>query len=89
MRESITAAAAIKDATTDHLSDWDWWYHQPHPLCAILFNTPFVPSFSTPSTVTWLRTRELHGPAYYHVGSPVDPGYEEQMRAMYGREEVD
>jgi hypothetical protein len=45
-------------------------------------NTPFIPSVSTPST--GLRTRELHGPGYYHVGSPADPGYAEQMRAMYG-----
>ena len=50
-------------------------------------NTSFVLSLSTPSTE--LRTRELHGPSYYHVGSPADPGYAEQMRAMYGREEVD
>ncbi len=42
-------------------------------------NTPFVPPLSTPST--GLRTRELHGPGYYHVGSPADPGYAEQMRA--------
>ena len=27
------------------------------------------------------RTRELHGPKYYHVGSPADPGY--------AREDVD
>jgi len=45
-------------------------------------NTPFIPPLSTPST--GLRTRELHGPGYYHVGSPADPGYAEQMRAMYG-----
>ena len=53
-------------------------------------NTPFIPPLSTPST--GLRTRELHGPVYYHVGSPADPGYAEQMRAMYGisgREDVD
>ena len=36
-----------------------------------------------------MRTRELHGSGYYHVGSPVDTGYAEQMRAMYGREDVD
>ena len=30
-----------------------------------------------------MRTRELHGPGYYH------PGYAEQMRAIYGREDVD
>ena len=35
-------------------------------------NTPFVPPFSTPST--GLRARELHGPVYYHIGSPADPG---------------
>ena len=56
----------------------------------IISNTPFVPPFATPST--GLCTRELHGPRYYHVGSPPDPGYEEQMRAMYGvpgRENID
>ena len=53
----------------------------------VIGNTPFVPSFSTP--LTGMRTRELHGPGYYHVGSPADPGYAEQMRAMYGREEAD
>ena len=48
-------------------------------------NTPFVPHLSTPST--GLRTRELHGPGYYHVG-PADPGYAEQMRpCMVHREE--
>ena len=45
-------------------------------------NTPFIPPFSTPTT--GLRTRELHGPEYYHVGSPADPGYAESMRAMFG-----
>ena len=45
----------------------------------IVSNTPFVQPFSTPST--GLRTRELHGPGYYHVGSPADPGYAESMRA--------
>ena len=53
----------------------------------VISNTPFVPSLSTPST--GLRTRELHGPGYYHVGSPANPGYAEQMRTMYGREEMD
>ena len=53
----------------------------------VISNTPFVPSFSTPST--GMRTRKLHGASYYHVGSLADPGYAEQMRAMYGREEVD
>jgi hypothetical protein len=53
----------------------------------IITNTPFTTSSSTPST--GMRTRELHGPGYYHVGSPADPGYAEQMNAMYGREERD
>ena len=44
----------------------------------IITNTPLVPSLSTPST--GMRTRELHGPGYYHVG------YAEQMNAMYGRD---
>ena len=53
----------------------------------IVSNTPFVQPFSTPST--GLRTRELHGAGYYHVGSPADPGYADSMRAMFGRDEVD
>ncbi len=43
-------------------------------------NTPFIPPVSTSST--GLRTRELHGPGYYHVGSPADPG-------TAGREDID
>jgi len=50
-------------------------------------STPYVQPFSTPAI--GLRTRELHGPGYYHVGSPADPGYAEQMRAMYGRDDID
>ncbi len=53
----------------------------------VISNTPFVPPFATPAT--GLRTRELHGPGYCHVGSPADPGYAESMRAMFGRDEVD
>ena len=53
----------------------------------IVSSTPFVQPFATP--LTGLGTRELHGPGYNHVGSPADPGYAEQMRAMYGRDEVD
>ena len=33
-----------------------------------------------------------NGPGYYHVGSPPDPGYAGQMRAVYGtsgREDID
>ena len=36
-----------------------------------------------------MRTRELHGPGYYHVGSPADAGYAEQIRFMYSRDELD
>ena len=54
---------------------------------AVIGNTPFIPPLSTPST--GLRTRELHGPGYNHIGSPADQGYAEQMRAMYGRDEMD
>jgi hypothetical protein len=49
-------------------------------------NTPFVPPLSTSST--GLRTRELHGPGYYHIGSPADQGYTEHMHSMYGRDEI-
>ena len=59
----------------------------PTGTVGVISNTPFVPSFSTPST--GMRTRKLHGASYYHVGSLADPGYAEQMRAMYGREEAD
>jgi len=54
----------------------------PTSAGGIISNTPFIPPVSTPST--GLRTRELHGPGYYRVGSPADPGYAEQMRFMYG-----
>ena len=50
-------------------------------------NTPFVTPVATPST--GLRTRELHGPDYYHIGSPADLGYAEHMRAMFGRDDID
>jgi hypothetical protein len=53
----------------------------------IIGNTPFLPPVSTPST--GMRTRELHGPGYYHIGSPADPGYAEHMRSMYGRDDMD
>jgi hypothetical protein len=42
---------------------------------------------STPST--GFRTRELHGPGYYHIGSQADQGYAEHMRAMFGRDDMD
>ena len=57
----------------------------PSLIGGIVSNTPFVQPFSTPST--GLRTRELHGPGYYHVGSPAEPGYAEHMRAMFGRDD--
>ena len=60
-----------------------------HPSGAggVISNTPFVPPVATPST--GLRTRELHGPDYYHIGSPADHGYAENMRAMFGRDDID
>jgi hypothetical protein len=36
-----------------------------------------------------MRTRELHGPGYYHIGSPADQGYAEHMHAMFDREDMD
>ena len=53
----------------------------------VIGNTPFVQPLSTPST--GMRTRELHGPGYYHIGSPADQGYVEHMRAMFGRDDMD
>ncbi len=46
----------------------------------VIGNTPFVQPLSTPSI--GMRTRELHGPGYYHIGSPADQGYAEHMRAI-------
>jgi len=53
----------------------------------VISSTPFALPFPIPST--GMRTRELYGPGYYHVGSPADAGYVEQMWAIYGREDVD
>jgi hypothetical protein len=50
-------------------------------------STPVVHPLSTPST--GFRTRELHGPDYYHIGSQADQGYAEHMRAMFGRDDMD
>ncbi len=50
-------------------------------------STPAVHPLSTPST--GFCTRELHGPGYYHIGSPADQGYAEHMRAMFGRDDMD
>jgi len=50
-------------------------------------STPLIQPMSTPST--GFRTRELHGPGYYHIGSPADQGYAEHMRAMFGRDDMD
>ena len=60
-----------------------------HPSGAggVISNTPFVPPVATP--LTGLRTRELRGPEYYHIGSPADHGYAEHMRAMFGRDDID
>jgi len=43
-------------------------------------STPLIQLVLTPST--GFRTRELHGPGYYHIGSPVDQGYAEHMAGM-------
>jgi hypothetical protein len=50
-------------------------------------STSLIQPLSTPST--GFRTRELHGPGYYHIGSPADQGYAEHMRAMFGRDDMD
>jgi len=53
----------------------------------VIGNTPLIQPLSTPST--GFRTRELHGPGYYHIRSPADQGYAEHMRAMFGRDDMD
>ena len=40
----------------------------PSGAGGVIGNTLFMPPLSTPST--GLRTRELLGPGYYHIGSP-------------------
>ena len=45
----------------------------PSGAGGVIRNTPLIPPVATPST--GFRTRELHGPDYYHIGSPADPGY--------------
>ena len=94
--ETSNNAARDAQALLRATQDQQQYFRMPPPsnlpttTGGIISNTPFVPPFSTPST--GLRTRELHGPGYYHVGSPADPGYAEQMRAMYGtsgREDID
>ena len=58
----------------------------PSGAGGVIGNTPFIPPLSTPST--GLRTRELHGPGYYHIGSRRS-GFAEHMRAMFGRDDMD
>ena len=48
----------------------------------VIGNTPLLQPLSAPST--GFRTRELHGPGYYHIGSPADQGY-----AMFSRDDMD
>jgi hypothetical protein len=50
----------------------------PSGTGGIIGSTPFLPPLATPST--GMRTKELHGPGYYHIGSPADQGYAEHMR---------
>ena len=45
----------------------------PSGAGGVIGNTPFMSPLSTPST--GLRTRELHGPGYYHIGSPLCKTY--------------
>jgi len=58
----------------------------PSGAGGVIGNTPILPPLSTPST--GLRTRELHGSGYYHIGSPADQGYADNMRAMFGRDDM-
>jgi hypothetical protein len=53
----------------------------------VIGNTPLLQPLSAPST--GFRTRELHSPGYYHIGSPADQGYAEHMHAMFGRDDMD
>ncbi len=47
----------------------------PSEAGGVIGHSPYVPPVSTPSK--GFRTRELHGPGYYHIGSPADQGYAE------------
>ena len=83
-RQVETSNTAVRDAQAALRVNQDQQLHQqrmppptniPTGTGGVISNTPFGTSFSTPST--GMRTRELHGPGYYHVGSPADPGYAE------------
>ena len=72
-RQLETSNTAARDAQAVLRSQQDQQNRMPppinHPVATggIITNTPFTNSLSTPST--GMRTRELHGPGYYHVGT--------------------
>jgi hypothetical protein len=84
---SVQQAQALLRANQEQQSQMPPPNINPSGAGGVIGNTPFMPPLSTPST--GLRTRELHGPGYYHIGSPEDQGYAEHMRAMFGRDEMD
>ena len=84
---SAQQAQALLRANQEQQSRMPTPNTNPSGAGGVIGNTPFMPSLSTPST--GLRIRELHGPGYYHIGSPADQGYAEHMRAMFGRDDMD
>ena len=84
---SVQQVQALLRANQEQQSRMPPPKNNPSGAGGVIGYTPFMPPLSTPST--GLRTRELHGPDYYHIGSPADQGYAEHMRAIFGRDDMD
>ena len=70
---ALQQAQALLRANQEQQSRMPPPNNHPSGAGGVIGKTPFVPPLSTPST--GLRTRELHGPDYYHIGSPADGTY--------------
>ena len=64
---ALQQAQALLRANQEQQSRMPQPNKHPSGAGGLIGNTPFVPPLATPST--GLRTRELHGPDYYHIGS--------------------
>ena len=84
---ALQQAQALLRANQEQQSRMPPPNNHPSGAGGVIGNTPSRSPLSTPST--GFRTRELHGPDHYHVGSPADQGYAEHMRAMFGRDDMD
>jgi len=83
---SAQQAQALLRANQEQQSQMSPPHTTPSGAGGVIGNTSFIQPLSTPST--GFRTREFHGPGYYHIGSPADQGYAEHMCAMFGRDDM-